>query len=123
MYSWERVVRLNRFREKQKYWKRFYAQRFRERAYHVELEVPRQSGRVDVGVKKDGERIAIEIETGKSDFIRNVQQDLNAKYNKVLVVATDKSAFKKIQKSLVRFGLLIPNRILLVLSEGLSATK
>ena len=105
------------------YWKRFYAERFREQGYHVEFEVPRQSGRVDVVAQKDGEKIAIEIETGKSDFVRNIQQDLAAKYNKVLVVATNKSAFKKIEKSLVRFGLLIPNRILLVLSEGLSATK
>jgi len=93
------------------YWKRFYAQRFREQGYHVEFEVPRESGRVDVVARKDGEKIAIEIETGKSDFIRNVQQDLTAKYNKVLVVATDKSVFKKIEKRLAQAGLLIPGRV------------
>jgi DNA-binding MarR family transcriptional regulator len=93
------------------YWKRFYAQRFREQGYHVEFEVPRESGRVDIVAKKDGEKIAIEIETGKSDFIRNVQQDLVAKYNKVFVIATDKSAFEKIEKKLAQAGLLIPGRI------------
>ena len=97
------------------YWKRFYAQRFREQGYHVEFEVPRQSGRVDVVARKDSEKIAIEIETGKSNFIRNVQQDLAAKYDKVLVVATDKLAFGKIEKKLAQTGLLIPQRVELVL--------
>ena len=93
------------------YWKRFYAQRFREQGYHAEFEVPRKSGRVDVVARKDGEKIAIEIETGKSDFIRNVQQDLAAKYNKVLVIATDKPAFEKIEKKLAQAGLLIAGRV------------
>ena len=93
------------------YWKRFYAQRFREQGYHAEFEVPRKSGRVDVVARKDGEIIAIEIETGKSDFIRNVQQDLAAKYNKVLVIATDKPAFEKIEKKLAQAGLLIAGRV------------
>lgn len=96
------------------YWKRFYAQRFREQGYHVEFEVPRQLGRVDVVAKKDGQKIAIEIETGKSDFIRNVQQDLAARYNKVIVVATDKSAFEKIEKKLAQAGLLIAGRVELI---------
>ena len=98
------------------YWKWFYAQRFREQGYHVEFEVPRQSGRVDVVARKDDEKIAIEIETGKSNFIQNVQQDLAAKYDKVLVVATDKLVFGKIEKRLAQAGLLIPERVKLVLA-------
>ena len=100
------------------YWKRFYAQRFREHGYEVEFEVPRISGRVDVVAKKENEKIAIEIETGKSNFIRNVQQDLAAKYNKVLIIATDKSAFKKIGKKLCQANLLIPARIEMSLREA-----
>ena len=98
------------------YWKRFYAQRFREQDYHVEFEVPRISGRVDVVAVKDGEKIAIEVETGKSDFVRNVQQDLIAKFDKVLVVATDKSVFEKIERKIAQVGLLIPGRIELILA-------
>jgi len=98
------------------YWKRFYAQRFREQGYHVDLEVPRKSGRVDVVAQQDGEKIAVEIETGKSDFIRNIQQDLAAKYNKVLVIATNKSAFKKIETKLAQAGLLIAGRVNVVLA-------
>ena len=99
------------------YWKRFYAQRFREQGYQVEFEVPRKSGRVDVVARKSGEKIAIEVETGKSNFIRNVRQDLAAKYNKVIVVATDKSAFKKIETKLAQARLLIPGRVDIVLAS------
>jgi len=98
------------------YWKRFYAQRFREQCYHIEFEVPRKSGRVDVVAKKDGKKIAIEIETGKSNFIRNIQQDLAAKYDKILVVATGKSAFERIEKQLAQTGLLISGRVELLLA-------
>ena len=99
------------------YWKRFYAQRFREQGYHVEFEAPRiSSGRVDVVARKNDEKIAIEVETGKSNFVRNVQQDLAAKYNKILIVATNKSAFEKIEKKLAQAGLLIPGRVEILLA-------
>lgn len=60
----------------------------------------------------------LEIETGKSNFIRNVQQDLAAKYNKVLVIATDKPAFEKIEKKLAQAGLLIPGRVELAIQNN-----
>jgi len=93
------------------YWVYFYAHRFTELGYQIALEVPRISGRVDVVARKDNQKIAIEIETGKSDFVRNVLQDLAAKYDKIIVVATDKNAFEKIEKSLAKEGLIIPNKI------------
>ena len=93
------------------YWKQYYAQRFGEQGYQVELEVPRISGRIDVVARKDNEKIAIEVETGKSDFVRNIRQDLAAKYDKIIVVATDKYAFEKLEKKLAQTGLLIPGRV------------
>jgi ATP-dependent helicase/DNAse subunit B len=77
----------------------------------VELEVPRISGRTDVVARKDNQKIAIEIETGKSDFMRNIRQDLSARYDKIIVVATDKSAYEKIEKSLAKEGMIIPTKI------------
>ena len=100
------------------YWKRFYAQRFREQGYQVEFEVPRKSGRVDVIAKKESEKIAIEIETGKSDFVRNVKQDLLAGYDKVLIVAIDKKAFAKVELEFAVTGLLGLKRVILVLANG-----
>ena len=84
----------------------------------MEFEVPRISGRVDVVAIKEGEKIAIEIETGKSNVVRNVQQDLIAKFDKVLVVATDKKAFEKVERELAGAGLLIGRRIEIVVGEG-----
>ena len=103
------------------YWKRYYAQRFKEQGYKVELEVPRLSGRTDVVVSKDNRRIAVEIETGKSDFIRNIRQDLTAKYDKIIVVATNKTAFAKIEKALAIEGLLISGRVEIILQDELKS--
>jgi hypothetical protein len=100
------------------YWKQYYAQRFTEQGYQVELEVPRISGRTDVVARKDNQKIAIEIETGKSDFMRNIRQDLSAKYDRVIVVATDKPAFEKIEKELAKEGLLGLKKIQMRLGAG-----
>ena len=93
------------------YWKRFYGRKFEEQGYKIDFEVPRKSGRVDVVASKEDERIAIEIETGKSNIVRNAREDLIAKYDKVLVVATDKKALGKVERELMRAGLLGIERV------------
>ena len=50
------------------YWKRWYAGQFNKEGYRVYLQVPRRSGNVDMLAVKDGESVAVEIETGKSDI-------------------------------------------------------
>lgn len=99
------------------YWKRYSGQRFREQGYLVEFEVPRKSGRIDVVAEKDGKKIAIEIETGKSDFLKNIRQNLSAKYDQIFIIATDKSAYKKIEKELAGLGLIGVDRLRLLLSS------
>jgi hypothetical protein len=99
------------------YWKHYYAQRFAEQGYQIALEVPRISGRTDVVARKDDRKIAIEIETGKSDFVRNIRQDLAAKYDRIIVVATDKKAFEKIEQGLANAGLMGINRVEIKLSS------
>lgn len=90
------------------FWQNFYAQKYRELGYQVSLEVSRKSGRVDVAATKDGQKIAIEVETGKSNFMHNVRQDLIVDYDKIIIIATDKYALEKIEKSLAKEGLIIP---------------
>ena len=101
------------------YWKRFYAERLKGEGYNVELESPRenQAGRVDVLAKKAGERIAVEIETGKSDVVSNVKQDLLSRFSSVLVVATDEGALDRVERQLARAGLIVPKRINVVLRD------
>ncbi len=96
------------------YWKQFYARLFRQRGYTVQLEVDRNGGRADVIARKQGESVAIEVETGKSDVVANVRRDLQARIGKVLVVATDDTALKKMERQLARAGLLIRGRIEIV---------
>lgn len=102
------------------YWKRLYAAVFRENGYQVELEAPRenQAGRVDVLAKKAGESTAVEIETGKSDVVSNVKQDLLAGFSRVRVVATDEAALRRVEGQLARAGLLLPRRVDVVLRDG-----
>ena len=99
------------------YWKQFYANQFRDKGYEVTLEAPRGSGRVDIAAVKDDQRTAIEIETGKSDFLNNIRQNLTAKYDTILIIATNRKAFDNIERTLAREGLLMPSRIKLVLQE------
>ena len=70
------------------------------------MEALRKSGNVDVVARKGAENIAIEIETGKSDIIRNVKQDLLSGFGKVLIVAVDKKALGKVERELAREGLI-----------------
>lgn len=105
------------------YWNRFYATRLREQGYEVELEAPRGNGRVDVLGRKGGESIAVEIETGKSDAVWNVKQDLLSGFSNVKVVATDETALRKVEKQLARAGLLIPARVELVLRTRFSGSN
>ncbi len=99
------------------FWKRVYADKFRGLGYQVELEAPRINGRVDVLATKASETVAIEVETGKSDIVWNVKQNLLSKFNKVLVVATDERALKKVEEELAKARLLIPRRVNIVLRD------
>jgi hypothetical protein len=100
------------------YWKRFYAARFKDDGYHVELEAVRHEGRVDVLATKNTDSIAVEIETGKSDVVWNVKQNVLTGFYKVLVVATDDKALEKVERQLAKAGLIIPKRVEVVLRDG-----
>ena len=96
------------------YWKRYYARLFKQRGYRVFLEAPRRRGRVDVLAVRGTERVAIEVETGKSDVVTNVKNDLASKFDRVVVVATHETAMAKVERELAQVGLLVPNRVLLL---------
>ena len=108
---------------KHEYWKRVYASRFGHEGYKVQFEVPRKSGRVDVVALREGEAIAIEVETGKSNVVKNVRDDLLEGFGKVIVVATDKVALRKVERDLGRAGLIIPGRVEVVLGTDLETLE
>ena len=99
------------------YWKHFYAQRYRQRGYSVQIEAPRIGGQVDVCAENAAERVAIEIETGKSDVAGNVRNGLRSGFARVLVVATDEAALPRIERQLAKDGLLIAGRVEILLRD------
>ncbi len=101
------------------YWKRYYATELEKRGYHITLEAPRKRGRIDLLAIKNSERLAVEIETGKSDVVHNVKQDILAGCHRVIVVATDETALKAVERKLAKANLLIPSRVEIVLKDGL----
>ena len=99
------------------YWKRWYARRYREQGYRVQVEAPRGGGRVDVLAEKDGRRIAIEIETGKSDVVSNVRGCLRAGIEEVRVVPTNQEARETVERALARARLLVTGRVMISTAE------
>ncbi len=97
------------------YWKHFYAQRLAREGWCVETEAKRVGGKVDVLGTRNGERIGIEIETGKSDVAANVRNGLRSRFERVIVVATDEQAMKRVETTLAKAHLLIPGRVDVVL--------
>lgn len=76
------------------YFKELVARRYQEQGYEVQKEVPIGQGRaVDLVATKGSERIAIEIETGKSDIEGNVRKCKEAGYQTVNVVETSTRTF------------------------------
>lgn len=79
------------------YWKELVAKRYREMGYNIEKEVPLGGGKaVDLVATKGKRRIAIEIETGKSDAHANVKKCKQAGFEEVVVVNTNSSGLLKV---------------------------
>jgi hypothetical protein len=71
------------------YWRARVKEQLLADGYDVQEEVPRPGGgRVDLVARREGRVIAVEIETGFSDAEENVRRDVEAGYDRVIVVAT-----------------------------------
>lgn len=81
------------------YWVHRVAEHFRRRGYQVELEKRLPSGgRVDIEAVKGAEKLAIEVETGKSDVRGNVAKLANLGYSRILLVPTNAEARVKCEE-------------------------
>lgn len=100
------------------YWKRFHARRLEAAGCRVTLEAVRHGGHVDVEAVNDSGRIAVEVETGKSDVVSNVRNCLRSGFGKVIVVATDEAALTIVERQLGAAGLLIAERVEIILRDG-----
>jgi hypothetical protein len=78
------------------YWVRYAAGRLREQGWSVEIEKSIGGGAtVDVVAEKDGRRIAVEVETGKSEAEHNVRRAKAAGFEEVIVLGAFDFAFQR----------------------------
>jgi len=83
------------------YWKYRVGEYYRKKGYKVTFEYKIDKGKsVDVVAEKEGKKISIEIETGKSDYIYNVKKDLDYGFDEVLIVVLNEKIREKIIVSL-----------------------
>ena len=76
-----------------RYWVDRTATHFLEAGYEVSREyVIKGNGAVDLLAEKAGERVAIEVETGKSDIGTNVTKATKNEFDRIVLVATSPSA-------------------------------
>jgi len=88
------------------FWKHKLAEYYRNKNFEVEIEKPIGEGKsIDILIKKEDFISAIEIETGKSDTLWNVEKDQKAGYQNIIIVVTSGEAETKIKEQLKRKGL------------------
>ncbi|MFP4107269.1 MAG: hypothetical protein ACLFVU_14445, partial [Phycisphaerae bacterium] len=82
-----------------RYWVARVAEWFETDGYAVALEKQLGNGFVDVLAARESERVAVEIETGKSDIAANIQKLTEEDLDEILLVATSPSAIKACEKA------------------------
>ncbi|MFH1416663.1 MAG: hypothetical protein ABII12_00030, partial [Planctomycetota bacterium] len=83
-----------------RYWAQRVADDFENDGYDITHEyVIKGNGAVDVVADRPGERIAIEVETGKSDIKANLIKIQKAGFDRVVLLATSPSAVSACQKA------------------------
>jgi predicted RecB family endonuclease len=71
-------------------------------------------GVVDLVAENDRERVAIEVETGRSDIAENTRKLAGAPFDRIVLVATSPAAVEACQRALARTGdeRLIPTELI-----------
>lgn len=81
------------------YWQYKVAQYYKYKGDIVKENYSIGNGKeIDIVIETKNEKIAIEIETGKSDFIANIQKCVEAKFDKIICVTTKPDIKLKIQE-------------------------
>jgi len=84
-----------------KYFKHKIAEYYKDSGYKVSVE-KNINGRPDIIVISDGKKVAVEIETGKSDEISNIRKRLKYGFDEIICVAINKYVENKIRQDLIK---------------------
>lgn len=105
------------------YWRKFWEEKLKSEGWEVQTEALRLRGTADILAKKSGRTLAVEIETGKSNATWNIKQNLHSNFDEIFIVCTDEIAFKKVESQIAHAGLLIPERVKIVLQDSLNENQ
>ncbi len=86
------------------YWIQKVADTYQDNGYEVTRECAVADGAVDLVAERPGTRIAIEVETGKSDIKANLRKLQGEAFDRVIVVATSPSATTACQRAIDAAG-------------------
>lgn len=106
------------------YWVKEIKSLLREQGFAVQVEKGLGKGKsVDLEARREGKRIAVEVETGKSDAISNIRKDLEAGYDRILVVCLAEGLKKRIRHQMDEVDLGRKDLVLVAdLKEALNVT-
>jgi len=79
------------------YWKYKAAEHFAAQGYEVSVEEP-VNGFTDLVIQKNGARIAVEVETGKSDWRKNLQKNLKGGFQSIIIITTNETIYHKLKE-------------------------
>ena len=83
------------------YWLSKMAEHYEEMGYEVLREFPLETGGIiDLVAQRPGERIAIEVETGKSDINKNISKLRGADFDRCILMATSPEAVEACRKAI-----------------------
>jgi hypothetical protein len=83
------------------FWVSRAAKHFERNGYNVSREHPvKGNGAIDLLATKGGKKVAIEVETGKSNIRANLKKIKNAGFDRVVVIATSPAAVTARQKAI-----------------------
>lgn len=105
-----------------RFWEQKTAEHLKTRGFSVEKEYPLGEGlTVDLLATRGNETVAVEVETGSSDALGNIDKCLRAGFRKVWVIALDKNQRERLQAIYPEGDLNSPVRILAHPAEALLA--
>lgn len=97
------------------YWKYRIAGFLKGKGYQIEIEKPIGEGKtVDIVASREGESIALEIETGKSAITDNVSKNIVAGFSKIIMIPLSVKAKTEILKDKERTHLNNQDKIAIV---------
>jgi len=87
------------------YWIKQTSRYFQDKGFDIAIEHQvKNNGAVDVLAEKDQDRIAVEIETGKSDIAQNISKIQHADFNRIILIATNPDSVTACKKAMEQTG-------------------